>query len=75
VRTTPSGSCARRAGYGRGALETPSPNANGPLRQYFPKGTDSSTVTEAELDAVAAELNERPRKCLEFPDPTELLLQ
>ena len=36
-------------------------NTNGLLRQYFPKGFDFSRVTEAELDAVADELNERPR--------------
>jgi hypothetical protein len=35
-------------------------NTNGLLRQYFPKGFDFSTVTGAELDAVADELNERP---------------
>ena len=43
------------------------------LGQYFPKGFDFSTVTEAELDAVADELNERPRKRLEFANPTERL--
>jgi IS30 family transposase len=37
-------------------------NTNGLLRQYFPKNFDFSTVTEAELDAVADELNERPRR-------------
>jgi transposase, IS30 family len=50
-------------------------NTNGLLRQYFPKGTDFSTVTEAELDAVADELNDRPRKRLGFANPTEQLAE
>ena len=54
-------------------------NTNGLLRQYFPKGFDFSTVTEVELNAVADELNGRPRKRLGFANPTErvseLLLQ
>jgi hypothetical protein len=40
---------------------------------YFPKGFDFSTVTEAQLDAVADELNERPRKRFGFATPTEQL--
>jgi transposase, IS30 family len=44
-------------------------NTNGLLRQYWPKGTDFSAVTEAELDAVADELNDRPRKRLDFAQP------
>jgi IS30 family transposase len=50
-------------------------NTNGLLRQYFPKGTDFSKVTEADLDAVADELNERPRKRLDFANPTEQLTE
>jgi transposase, IS30 family len=61
--------CDPRAPWQRGSNE----NTNGLLRQYFPKGFDFSTVTEAELDAVADELNERPRKRLEFANPTERL--
>jgi transposase, IS30 family len=45
------------------------------LRQYFPKGADFSTVTEAELDAAADELNQRPRKRLDFANPTEQLAE
>jgi IS30 family transposase len=43
------------------------------VAQYFPKGFDFSTVTEVELDAVADELNERPRRRLDFATPTEQL--
>jgi transposase, IS30 family len=46
-------------------------NTNGLLRQYFPKGTDLSVHDEAFLDAVADELNDRPRKRLGFHKPIE----
>ena len=46
-------------------------NTNGLLRQYFPKGTDLSVRDEAFLDAVADELNDRPRKRLGFAKPIE----
>ena len=61
--------CDPHAPWQRGSNE----NTNGLLRQHFPKGTDFSTVTETELDAVADELNERPRKRLDFATPTERL--
>ncbi len=48
-------------------------NTNGLLRQYFPKGTDLSIHTPEHLDAVAAELNDRPRKRLEFNKPIEMI--
>jgi IS30 family transposase len=50
-------------------------NTNGLLRQYFPKGTDLSVHTELDLDRVADELNDRPRKRLGFYKPTEQLAE
>jgi len=46
-------------------------NTNGLLRQYFPKGADLSGYSQAELDAVAAEMNGRPRKVLGWKTPAE----
>ena len=46
-------------------------NINGLLREYLPKGTDLSQHTPAQLQAIAAELNDRPRKRLGFRTPAE----
>ncbi|GAA1755488.1 hypothetical protein GCM10009747_12100 [Agromyces humatus] len=48
-------------------------NTNGLLRQYFPKGTDLSIHSAADLDWVAQALNDRPRKRLAFKKPIELI--
>jgi IS30 family transposase len=50
-------------------------NTNGLLRQYFPKGTDLGIVSEVELDRVADELNDRPRKRLGFYKPSERIAE
>jgi IS30 family transposase len=47
-------------------------NTNGLLRQYLPKGTDLSRYTQAQLDAIAWQLNTRPRKSMGYRCPAEL---
>lgn len=54
--------------YQRGGNE----NCNLWIRYYFPKGTDFSTITEEELREVEEELNNRPRKRLNFKTPQEV---
>jgi IS30 family transposase len=55
--------------YQRGTNE----NTNGLLRQFFPKGTDFKKVSNVELDKAVALINNRPRKCLNYRTPNEVL--
>jgi transposase, IS30 family len=55
--------------YQRGTNE----NTNGLLRQFFPKGTDFKKVSDVELDKAVALINNRPRKCLNYRTPSEVL--
>ena len=61
--------CDPQSPWQRGSNE----NTNGLLRQYFPKGMDLTSLTQAQLNKVARELNERPRKTLGFLTPAQKL--
>lgn len=47
-------------------------NTNGLLREYFPKGYDFNKLSDADLQAVITQLNQRPRKCLGYKTPAEV---
>lgn len=63
--------CDPKSPWQRGTNE----NTNGLLRQYFPKGMDLSNIHQNKLNAVARQLNERPRKTLGYYSPAEKLAE
>ena len=60
--------CDPHSPWQRGSNE----NTNGLLRQYFPRTQDLSAYTRAQLNAVARELNGRPRQTLGWMNPSEV---
>jgi IS30 family transposase len=63
--------CDPKSPWQRGSNE----NTNGLLRQYLPRRLDFRTLSQAELDTIAAELNERPRQTLGFKTPSQALAE
>lgn len=63
--------CDPKSPWQRGSNE----NTNGLLRQYFPKGSNLSNYSQADLDMIATRLNERPRKTLGFRTPAASLAE
>ena len=63
--------CDPKSPWQRGSNE----NTNGLLRQYLPRRLDFRTLTQPDFDAIAQELNERPRRTLNFRTPSQALAE
>jgi IS30 family transposase len=63
--------CDPKSPWQRGSNE----NTNGLLRQYLPRRIDFRTLTQADFDAIAQELNERPRQTLGYRSPSQALAE
>ncbi|WP_028638917.1 IS30 family transposase, partial [Nocardioides sp. URHA0032] len=63
--------CDPKSPWQRGSNE----NTNGLLRQYMPRRLDFRTLTQDDLDAIALELNDRPRQTLAFKTPSQALAE
>jgi IS30 family transposase len=63
--------CDPKSPWQRGSNE----NTNGLLRQYLPRRLDFRTLTQADFDTIAQELNERPRQTLGFKTPSQALAE
>jgi IS30 family transposase len=61
--------CDPQSPWQRGSNE----NTNLLLRQYFPRGTDLSPISQPQLDQISLRLNQRPRKTLGFQTPADKL--
>jgi IS30 family transposase len=63
--------CDPKSPWQRGSNE----NTNGLLRQYLPRRLDFRTLTQADFDTIAQQLNERPRQTLGFKTPSQALAE
>ena len=63
--------CETHSPWQKGSNE----NMNGRLRRYLPRETDIATITQEDLDQLAAKMNRCPRKCLGYKTPQELFFQ
>jgi IS30 family transposase len=63
--------CDPKSPWQRGSNE----NINGLLRQYLPRRLDFRTLTQADFDTIAQELNQRPRQTLKFKTPSQALAE
>ncbi|MDB4304996.1 IS30 family transposase [Akkermansiaceae bacterium] len=61
--------CKPYSSWEKGGVE----NYNGLVRQYFPKGSDFSRITQEQLQEVEDEINNRPRNILGYESPNDLL--